>query len=120
MGFNKRKMKAQHAAVAEKEAAAKRATEAHILEGNLLPFAFAVSVEGSSADYRVTSTPLGTKDIRRRVGANGTRKYDIRAEVPCVAPLAFPVLDIVPRDDGVVGRGAADRTYNEARREYAN
>ncbi len=32
MGFNKRKMEAQRAAAAEKEAAAKRATEAQILE----------------------------------------------------------------------------------------
>jgi hypothetical protein len=32
MGFNRRKMEAQRAAAAEKEAAAKRATEAHILE----------------------------------------------------------------------------------------
>ena len=32
MGFNKRKMKTQRAAAAEKEAAAKRATEAQVLE----------------------------------------------------------------------------------------
>jgi len=32
MGFNRRKMEAQRAAAAEKEAAAKRATEAQILE----------------------------------------------------------------------------------------
>jgi hypothetical protein len=32
MGFNRRKMEARRAAAAEKEAAAKRATEAHILE----------------------------------------------------------------------------------------
>ena len=38
MGFNKRKMEAQRAAAAEKEVAAKRATEAQILEdaGRLL------------------------------------------------------------------------------------
>ena len=113
-------MEAQRAAAAEKEAPAKCATEAQILEGDLLPLAVAVSVEGSSTDYRVTFTRLGTNDIRRRVGANGTRKCDIRAEAPSVAPLPFPVLDIVPTDDGVVGRGAADQTYNEARREYAN
>ena len=32
MGFNKRKMKAQRAAAADKEAAAKRATDAQVLE----------------------------------------------------------------------------------------
>jgi hypothetical protein len=32
MGFNRRKMEAQHAAAAEKEAAENRATEAQILE----------------------------------------------------------------------------------------
>ena len=35
-------------------------------------------------------------------------------------PFSFPMLDIVATDDGVVGRGVADQTYNEARREYAN
>ena len=115
MGFNKRKMKAQRAAAAEKEAAARRATEAQILEdaGRLV----SAWNERQSKRMPMLFSPTSAARSRRDTGSCGCAVLPAarRRRSICAPSIVSPLVRALPASSQRCRAAPAGHTLHSPR-----